>query len=65
MKRSIVVLEEEPCPSSSPVVMLFSPSAGDTLQGVFLCAMLLSDIVMRSNPAAHQLFFLSDTGQVF
>lgn len=51
MKRSIVLLEEEPCLRSAPALGLFS-SAVDTVQGFFLCAVLSSDCVVRSNPAA-------------
>lgn len=51
MKRSTVLLEEEPCLNSAPLLGLFS-SAVDTMQGFFLCAVLSSDPVVGSNPAA-------------
>lgn len=47
MKRSTVLLEEEPCLSSAPVLGLFS-SAVDTVQDFFLCAVLPSDRVVGS-----------------
>lgn len=65
MKRSTVMLEEEPYASLAPVVLMFS-SLLLTLPGFphTSACMLCSFLTLRPNPAALGLFLLSDTGQV-